>query len=197
MIRKILFALLLLIPSLSFAGSIRVGAIYLPDTASRTMLDTAAATTSFDSAIAPEIALGASLFGNVEGEISLSRIRSDVDFDFREFDNALGPTDITPLSASLYYTAPVSSAAVYVGGGVTHVMVGDFSEEESQVPGLDASDDTTWHAAGGVRIPFNRFAIDLGAMYLPFETTLSAPQRDPLVLELDPLLIRAGIRYSF
>lgn len=197
MIRNALVILVLLLPTVASAASIRIGALYFPATETTTTLITSPATTSFDGAIAPELGLALPIVGNFEVELSAALIESDVAFDFRTLGGELGSTELVPISASLHYVAPLSLLQLYGGGGVTHLMLGDFDEEVSGIDDLELEDDTTWHASAGVRIPISRFSLDVGAMYLPVETTFTAPQREPLELQLEPLMYRAAIRLNF
>ena len=159
---------------------------------------------SFDSNIG--FGASANIFWTerVSTEIAAYAVDADTTLSFPggpDFD--LGPLELTPITGTLqFHFAPRSTISPYLGVGVAHVLSNEFSSDDLdllEIGEIDVDDETTWLANAGLSFSITpSFGIILDAKYFPFEpATRAAGDTEDLDIEINPLLLSAGLRLRF
>ncbi|MFG6159913.1 OmpW family protein [Halomonas sp. 1390] len=122
------------------------------------------------------------------------------DHDFSIADGALtGSTDHLPPTLTVqYYPLGGTDARVqpYAGIGINYTM---FSDEEID-GGADLELDDSWGAAGQVGVDLlidDNWALNAAAWYLDIDTDASLDGNDIGEVEIDPVVVMAGVSYRF
>ncbi|HEX8172433.1 MAG TPA: OmpW family outer membrane protein [Thermoanaerobaculia bacterium] len=132
----------------------------------------------------------------LSAEIAAFRVSAGASLRDPDETVSAGDVEITPITAMLRLDVIRAGAfSAHVGAGAAYVMVDDLSSRELQFAGagtINLDDETTYVAGAGAEWSFGRWAIAADARYLPL--TLHAPNGE---VDLDPLLLSAGVRVRF
>ncbi|MDT8880773.1 OmpW family outer membrane protein [Halomonas saccharevitans] len=111
--------------------------------------------------------------------------------------NVAATDHLPPTLTVQYYPLGGTDARVqpYAGIGVNYTM---FSDEE--IEGADLELDDSWGAAGQVGVDLlidDNWALNAAAWYLDIDTDASLNGNDIGEVEIDPVVVMAGISYRF
>jgi len=121
------------------------------------------------------------------------------DHDFQVGDVTGGSVDHLPPTLTVqYYPLGGTDARVqpYAGIGVNYTM---FSDEELDAP-LSVEFDDSWGAAGQVGVDLlidDNWALNAAAWYLDIDTDVTVGGNDAGKVEIDPVVVMAGVSYRF
>lgn len=154
--------------------------------------DTVGVTVSFDRYWTPAIST----------EFAVSSWSSDASISngFLTVDD-IGSLDIMTYTATgRYHFARESFVSPYLGAGVAFADADEFEFEDAE-SGEEFSEpvdsEVTFVANAGLNFNFSpSFGAAIDAKYMPYEATAGADE-DQLDLEINPLLISAGVRFRF
>ncbi|TDO06198.1 MULTISPECIES: OmpW/AlkL family protein [Halomonas] len=123
------------------------------------------------------------------------------DHDISLGDGALsGSTDHLPPTLTLqYYPLGGTAARIqpYAGIGVNYTR---FSDEEISIPGADLELDNSWGAAGQLGVDLlidDHWAFNAAAWYLDIDSDASLDGEDIGKVEVDPVVVMAGLSFRF
>ncbi|MDX1466342.1 MAG: OmpW family outer membrane protein [Halomonas sp.] len=121
------------------------------------------------------------------------------DHDFQVGDVTGGSVDHLPPTLTVqYYPLGGTDARVqpYAGIGVNHTL---FSDEELDAD-LPVEFDDSWGAAGQVGVDLligDNWALNAAAWYLDIDTDVTVNDIDADEVEIDPVVVMAGVSYRF
>lgn len=121
------------------------------------------------------------------------------DHDFQVGDVTGGSVDHLPPTLTVqYYPLGGTDARVqpYAGVGVNYTR---FSDEELEA-GLPVEFDDSWGAAGQVGVDLlidDNWALNAAAWYLDIDTDVTVAGNDVGEVEIDPVVVMAGVSYRF
>ncbi|HKO56430.1 MAG TPA: OmpW family outer membrane protein [Thermoanaerobaculia bacterium] len=127
---------------------------------------------------------------NISGELAVFRTSSSASLNAAGLGTAdLGDAELTPITAMVRYHF---GGHFYVGGGLAQVMTSDLHIEGETV----AVDDKTEPVFGaGATWDFTpRLGLALDARWMPLKLTGETPDGSRASVNLDPLLLSAGVR---
>lgn len=166
---------------------------------------TARLETDFDSGAGIGLAFAYYLTDNLAIEARGSVVRSDLRVRIRTASDAvavldLGNFHLYPLGAVLQYHIPTTRRfRPFVGAGAGYLIVGDVEGEGSERVEFDNSTGLILNA--GFNYSFgNHWALNGDVRYAPIETESTAifVERNQVEeLNIEPLIISAGLSYSF
>jgi outer membrane protein W len=136
-------------------------------------------------------------------ELSASALKMDAGLDLGgEPFVDLGSIDLTAISLTFqYHFARDSVIDPYLGVGAAWVMVEDLESDDLDLlfGPLEADDEFTYVLNAGLGIRLTQsFGLYLDAKYMPLEiATRAAGDTEDTKLEIDPMIISAGIRIRF
>jgi outer membrane protein W len=153
-------------------------------------------TTTFSDEVCATAGVEIGWTERVSTELMVAQFSPEAEFTAPTQTNDLGEIDVMPVTAVVKFRlAEFGAVAPYVGAGAAWVTFGDIDDE---VQGLELEDDFTWVASAGMDVRLSeRFRVGLDARYIPAETRFTAPQRQPLPLEFEPLVVSATLGYRF
>lgn len=118
-----------------------------------------------------------------------------------------GDLNMIPITGVVqWHFAPNGSFDVYVGGGVAYILFDDVSEaedlDEVEIDSIDFDDDYGTVFNVGLTMGLTRaIGLNLDAKYVPAEASarvrFADGTGDDLALEVNPLILSAGIRIMF
>ncbi|TLF48720.1 OmpW family protein [Halomonas urmiana] len=112
----------------------------------------------------------------------------------------IAATDHLPPTLTVqYYPLGGTDARIqpYAGIGVNYTI---FSDEELDVSGVDLELDDSWGAAGQVGVDLlidDHWALNAAAWYLDIDTDATVGGADAGEVEIDPVVVMAGVSYRF
>jgi len=113
---------------------------------------------------------------------------------------ATGSTDHLPPTLTVqYYPLGGTAARVqpYAGVGVNYTL---FSNEDISLPNASLELDDSWGAAGQLGVDLlidDNWALNAAAWYIDIDTDASLNGDDIGTVEIDPVVVMAGISYRF
>jgi len=114
---------------------------------------------------------------------------------------ATGELKMIPITATVqWHFGRHARFDPYVGGGVAYVLTDDLEGDElSPVVGkVEIDDGTGWTIGAGATFNFsNRLGIGVDAKYIRFRPDSAPPGGETVRLDLDPLVVSAGVRLRF
>ncbi|MDN3555439.1 OmpW/AlkL family protein [Halomonas maura] len=122
------------------------------------------------------------------------------DHDFEVEGVTGGSTDHLPPSLTLqYYPLGGTSARVqpYAGLGVNYTL---FSDEDVDVPGVELEFDDSWGVAAQLGVDLlidEHWALNAAAWYLDIDADASLNGDEVGTVEIDPLVVMAGLSFRF
>lgn len=111
-----------------------------------------------------------------------------------------GKTKHLPPTLTLqYYPLGGTAARIqpYVGAGINYTH---FSDEEVNVPGASLELEDSWGAAGQIGVDLlidDNWAMNAAAWYIDIDTDTKVAGADAGTVEIDPVVVMAGISYRF
>lgn len=120
--------------------------------------------------------------------------------DFGDLD--LGSLDVMAFTAiGRLHFVRTSMISPYLGAGVAYLDADDFEivdPEFGDTTSVPVDSEVTWVANAGLNLNFTpRIGAALDAKYIAYEPTSGETAEDELDLELNPLMISAGVRFRF
>lgn len=112
-------------------------------------------------------------------------------------DSVGGSTDVTPVTFGLNFHFGSGVADWYAGPFVGYALFGDLDFGDGDSSGLD--DDFTFGAGAGVDVPFGSSGWMFNGAVRYYKLTAKASDGDGTndELDLDPLVVQAGVGYRF
>lgn len=138
-------------------------------------------------------------------ELGIYRFSSDGSMDIGGvLDESidLGQLDVMPVTLTLRAHFGGERVDFYVGAGGAWVTFDDLESDALRLGGVESikvDDEATWLANAGLSIHLTRsLRLGLDVKYIDLETSATDNiGRDEVELELDPLLVSAGVMYRF
>lgn len=138
-------------------------------------------------------------------ELAAMALQADAELGVGGFDQKFdfGTLDLTPITLTFQaHLNPDARFDPYIGLGAAYVLVDDLASEDLRELGTEAveiDDEFTFLVNAGVGISITpNFGITIDARYIPLEPAARAiDDPEELVLELNPLIISAGLRWRF
>lgn len=160
-------------------------------------------TTDFDSGDGFGVAVNWFWTDRLSTELSASalRTRAGLALDGERVVD-LGSMDLTPISLTLqFHLAPRSALDPYLGVGAAWVLADDLESQDLRELGLDRieiDDELTYVLNAGVGVRLTRsFGLYLDGKYFALEPATRAPGEEEVDLEINPLVVSAGVRLRF
>ena len=137
-------------------------------------------------------------------EFAVDRLGGDLDVTFDDIVTLkLGEFDLTMYSANAqWHFRRAARVSPYVGVGAAYFS-GRFDillEEEVEDEELDVENELTWMAIGGVNVQLSdRVSLLADARYAPYQPEVSdaEPEEEDESIDVNPLILSAGIRFRF
>jgi outer membrane protein W len=143
-------------------------------------------------------------FGALSLELSATSLEHDGRLEAPGAVFDVGSLDIVPIVATLqFHFARGGRVSPYIGGGLAYIMADDLQSDDLDLVDIgpvEVDDALTWAVQAGLDINLSeRFAIAVDGKYTGY-TPDAAPTRDPedsIELDLNPLIISAGIKFRW
>ena len=141
---------------------------------------------------------------NLSTEFAATPLKHDGTIEVGEFPTFdLGSLDIIPVTATAqWHFARGGRFSPYVGAGISYVMADDIESDDLRSIGVDkveVDSKVGWLAQAGIDIGLSeRFAVAVDAKYIPYSPESTDPaDPEPVKLDLDPLVISAGVKFRW
>lgn len=201
--RLALAALLLLLASLPLAAQstdvgLWIAAAQIGDT------DSDGSTIKFDDGRGFGASLNHFWTDHLSTEISATALKSDNSGIFvdrqRIFES--GELKMIPITAAVqWHFGRHARFDPYIGGGVAYVLTDDLESDSLRgvnIERVEIDDGMGWTVGAGATFALsNRLGIGLDAKYIRFRPDSASAGGTPVELQLDPLVISAGVRLRF
>ena len=113
----------------------------------------------------------------------------------------LGPLDVMPITATIRAHFGSDRFDVYVGAGAAYVIFDDLESQDLASSGterIEIDEEVTWLANIGLNFMINEgLGIGVDAKWLSLDADTLSEDGEAVHLELDPLMISAGIFLRF
>ena len=115
----------------------------------------------------------------------------------------VGSLDLIPITATVQlHFSHGALLSPYIGAGVSYVMADDLTSDELRqidVERVEIDSKIGWVAQAGLNIGLMRgFAVAVDAKYIAYTPDSAAPgDPAPVTLELDPLVLSAGVKFRW
>ncbi len=137
-------------------------------------------------------------------ELSASALSLDAGLDFDGQPTVdFGSVDLTPIIGTFqFHFARDSFIDPYVGVGAAYVLADDIASDDLDQLGIgtiEVDDEITYVLNAGLGVRFTgNFGLYLDGKYVPLEPATRAPgDEEDFDLEINPLIVSAGLRFRF
>jgi len=162
------------------------------------------ATASFENGSGFGLSLSHAFNPRFSGELAVFRTSSSARVDEGSTRiAALGDLELTQITAmARYHFLPGRKVDVFVAGGLAHVSADDLDSADLRALDLapvSIDSKTVGTIGGGVVFSVTpRIGISIDARYIPFAISARANgDTENISVDLDPLLIAAGVKFRF
>lgn len=115
----------------------------------------------------------------------------------------LGSADLTPITVTFqFHFARDSFIDPYVGVGAAWVMADDLASDDLdllEIGSIEVDDEVTYVLNAGLGVRFtDRIGLYLDGKYIPLEpATRAAEDPEDVDIEINPMILSAGLRFRF
>ena len=136
--------------------------------------------------------------GSFSTEFAYQRLGADLTLSVRDISRQAGELDLDILSATgQLHFARGFFISPYVGGGVAYVSGEAGSIDEDELESADLENEINWLVNGGLNIGLGRStAIFVDGKYVMYEARGEGDSDDD-ALDVNPLIISAGLKFRF
>lgn len=137
-------------------------------------------------------------FGGFSTEIAYQRLGADLTLSFGDVTENVANLDLDVLSATgQLHFARGSIISPYVGGGAAYISGEAGSIDQDEADSVDLENELDFLVNAGLNVSLGRsFGVFLDGKYILYEALGEGDPEDE-ALELNPLIISAGLKFKF
>ncbi|HEX7151584.1 MAG TPA: OmpW family outer membrane protein [Thermoanaerobaculia bacterium] len=137
-------------------------------------------------------------FGGFSTEFAYQRLGADLTLSFQDITEDAGELDLDVLSGTAqFHFARGGLISPYIGAGVAYISGEAGAIDEDELEAVDLESEVEFLANAGLNVNFGQgFSIFADGKYIMYEARGEGDPDDE-ALELNPLIISAGIKFRF
>jgi opacity protein-like surface antigen len=136
-------------------------------------------------------------FGGFSTEFAYQRLGADLTLLFDDVVEGSAELDLDILSATAQlHFARGGMLSPYIGGGVAYISGEAGSIDADELEAADLENEVEFLANAGLNLGFQSFAIFVDGKYVLYEARGEGDSDDD-ALEINPLIISAGVKFRF
>ena len=143
-------------------------------------------------------------WGSFSGELAATALTQEGRLTAEDIDDIdIGDLDLIPITGTLqYHFAKGSRVSPYIGGGIAYILADDLQSDDLEfldIGTVEIQDELTWALQAGLDFNFSeRFGIGVDAKYIAYTPeSASADDDEPIDLDLNPVIISAGVKFRW